>query len=74
MARWFLYTPSGFVLLLILACLVGLVVYLLPVLLAWSLGHPHLVGATLLDVFLGWTVMGWLAVLIWVLMFGRDVK
>lgn len=73
MIRWLLYTPSGFVLLLILACLVGLLVYLLPALLAWSMRHPHLMGVTLLDVLLGWTVIGWLAALIWALVSGRDV-
>jgi hypothetical protein len=73
MWHWLLETQAGFVFLLVVGIFVGLVVYALPVLLAWSLGSPYLLGITLLCLLLGWTVIGWIAALVWAMASGRDV-
>ncbi len=73
MWHWLFETQTGFVFLLVVGILVCLVVYALPVLLAWSLGSPHLLGITLLCLLLGWTVIGWIAALVWAMASGRDV-
>ncbi|MBU2742675.1 superinfection immunity protein [Acidithiobacillus thiooxidans] len=73
MWHWLFETQTGFVFLLVVGILVVLVVYALPVLLAWSLGSPYLLGITLLCLLLGWTVIGWIAALVWAMASGRDV-
>lgn len=44
---------------------VGILVYLAPVIIAWSRRHPSAVAITLLDVLLGWLVLPWVIALIW---------
>ena len=39
--------------------------YLLPTIIASSRDHPNKVGITILNIFLGWTFLGWLGALIW---------
>lgn len=39
--------------------------YFLPVIIAWSRGHHNKAPIFLLNLFLGWTGLGWLAALIW---------
>ncbi|MNJ41080.1 hypothetical protein D3C77_359890 [compost metagenome] len=46
-----------------LAMLVAL--YFLPGIIAGLRGHPNKVSIMLLNLFLGWTAIGWLAALIW---------
>ena len=59
------------------ACIVALAIYVLPALLAWSEGRPQRVAITLVDLLLGWTpsrgwtVIGWIAALIWAIMSGN---
>ncbi|MEN5033808.1 superinfection immunity protein [Pseudomonas sp. TWI929] len=45
----------------------GMVValYFLPFIVAWLRGHHNKVPVFLLNLFLGWTGIGWLAALIW---------
>lgn len=74
MLHWLFGTPTGFVFLLVAGILVGLAIYALPVLLAWSLGSPYLLGITLLCLLLGWTVIGWIAALVWAMVTGQDVS
>lgn len=73
MWHWLFETQTGFVFLLVVGIFIGLAVYALPVLLAWSLGSPYLLGITLLCLMLGWTVIGWIAALVWAMASGRDV-
>jgi predicted permease len=40
-------------------------VYFLPSILAASKGHPHGPPIFLVNILLGWTIMGWLACLVW---------
>ena len=62
-----LYSPRGFVILLVVGVALGLVFYTLPTLLAWALGAIHWRGIALLNLLLGWTVLGWIAALLWAL-------
>ena len=74
MFHWIANSRSGFVALLMVAFIVAVAIYALPSLLAWSMGSPHRMAITLLDVLLGWTVIGigWIAALIWAVMSGND--
>jgi hypothetical protein len=72
-AHWLLNTSGGFVFLLLLGCIVSLAVYVLPILLAWSLGSSYFFGIALLDGLFGWTVIGWIAALVWAMASGRDM-
>jgi hypothetical protein len=48
-----------------------LVMYLVPFILAAARDHPKFVHITLLNLFLGWTVVGWFAALLWAVGFGE---
>lgn len=67
MLDWIVESPTGFVVMLTVAFLIALGVYVLPALLAWSLGSDYLVAVVALDLFFGWTVIGWIAALVWAL-------
>lgn len=43
----------------------AVLLYLLPWLIARARGHHNCTAIGLLNLFLGWTVAGWLAALIW---------
>jgi len=52
--------------LLILAVIAAmLAAYIAPSLLAFRRNHPRRVAISLVNVFLGWSVVGWIAALIW---------
>lgn len=74
MLHWILHSPMGFIVLLVLGLLILLVLYIVPVLLAWTLNNPHLLGITLLDLLLGWTIIGWIAALVWALASANDAS
>ena len=44
--------------------IVGLI-YFLPAVIAKSRGHKNTSAIFVLDLFLGWTVIGWIAALVW---------
>ena len=71
MFYWIADNRSGFVVLLMAAFIVAVAIYALPALLAWSMGSPHRMAITLLDVLLGWTIIGWIIALIWAVMSGN---
>lgn len=54
-------SPLGGVLLLAIA----FAAYFLPTFIAAKRGHPNGTGIFILDLFLGWTFIGWLVALIW---------
>ena len=70
MFHWIADSRSGFVALLMVAFIVAAGIYVLPALLAWSMGSPQRVAITLVDLPLGWTpsrgwtTLGWIAALI----------
>jgi hypothetical protein len=72
MLHWITGTRDGFLVLLVIAFVLALGVYVLPVLMAWSLGSPYRMSITVLDILLGWTVLGWLAALIWAVVTGKS--
>ena len=71
MLHWIADSRSGFVALLMAAFIVAVAIYALPTLLAWSMGSPQRIAITLLDVLLGWTILGWMAALVWAIMSGN---
>lgn len=39
--------------------------YMLPTFEAWKNKHPNLSSITLLNIFLGWSILGWIVAVIW---------
>jgi hypothetical protein len=54
---------TGVMGIILLAALIGL--YFIPSIVAFSRNHHNAAGIFLLNLFLGWTVIGWIAALIW---------
>ena len=71
MFQWIVDSRSGFVALLMAAVIVAMAIYALPALLAWCMGSPQRVAITLVDLLLGWTILGWIAALIWAILSGN---
>lgn len=46
------------------AVIVGLI-YCLPLIIAQMRGHPRRARITLVNLLLGWTVLGWIGALVW---------
>ena len=51
---------------------IGLVIYFIPVVVAYIRRHNNILAITILTLFLGWTFFGWLASLLWSL--NSDIK
>jgi hypothetical protein len=51
---------EALVLLIVLGCL-----YFLPTIIAYNREHHNRLAIFLLNLFLGWTVLGWVAALVW---------
>lgn len=54
---------TSILMLLILAVSIG--VYLIPTFVACKKKHPYTVGIVLIDIFLGWSLIGWVGALVW---------
>ncbi len=50
---------------IILATMFGLVLYLLPAFIAYQRAHSNRHAILLINLFLGWSIIGWLGALIW---------
>lgn len=72
MAHWLTQTSAGFVFALVIGIILLLVLYLAPIILSYSLGSEYAKWILILNLTLGWTVLGWLAALIWAAMSGSD--
>jgi len=46
---------------------ISLVIYFVPVIVAYIRKHKNIIPITILTIFLGWTFIGWLASLMWAL-------
>ena len=46
---------------------VAALIYFFPAMIAWIRQHPSLAFIFMLNALLGWTVVGWIAILMWVL-------
>lgn len=44
---------------------IGTAVYFFPVFVAWGRDHPSRSGIGILNLFLGWTFVGWVVALVW---------
>ncbi len=55
------FTGFFFIILLIL----GILIYFIPSFIAMKKQHPQKVAILLLNIFLGWTFIGWVGALIW---------
>ncbi len=71
MMHWMMDSRAGFLFLLVVAFVIAALVYALPIFMAWTMGSPHLTAITLLDILLGWTLLGWIAALIWAMASGN---
>lgn len=72
MAHWLTQTSAGFVFALVIGIILLPVLYLIPVILSYSLRSEHTKWILILNLTLGWTVLGWLAALIWATMSGNN--
>jgi type VI protein secretion system component VasK len=72
MTHWLTQTSAGFVFVLVAGIILLLALYLIPAILSYSLGSEHTKWILILNLTLGWTVLGWLAALIWAAMSGND--
>ena len=57
--------PSGLGLLLIWTLAVISLLYFLPLAIAFSRGHKDTGAILVVDLFLGWTLVGWVVALVW---------
>ncbi|CDQ10434.1 conserved protein of unknown function [Acidithiobacillus ferrivorans] len=69
--HWLTQTSTGFVFALVAGIILLVVLYLLPAILAYSLGSAHTKGVLTLNLILGWTILGWLTALIWAILSGN---
>lgn len=53
---------------IVILSILGFVIYFLPSLIAWKRKHHQLVPIVLLNIFLGWSVLGWVISLVWAFM------
>jgi len=53
------------VLLLLLVLLLALATYLLPTIIAVVRDHPNALAIYLINLFFGWTLVGWVGTLLW---------
>lgn len=68
--HWLANTPNGFVLAMMGAVLFGAAVYETPTVIAWSMGCKRLWLVAILNIFLGWTIIAWIVLLVWSLICG----
>ncbi|MFA5730830.1 MULTISPECIES: superinfection immunity protein [Acidithiobacillus] len=71
MLQWITDSRAGFVAVMVIAFVVATSGYVLPALMAWSMGSPYRMPITLLDLLLGCTVLRWLAAPIWAVTIGN---
>lgn len=43
----------------------GILLYFLPAIVGWARQHPYLGAIVVVDLFLGWTLIGWVCALAW---------
>lgn len=60
-------TAIGFGVVLIALCVVGFFIYILPSIIAFKRGHPNAGAICALNILLGWSLLGWVASLVWAL-------
>jgi uncharacterized membrane protein YqaE (UPF0057 family) len=58
-------TTKEVVMLSLLGLVLAVVVYFLPTMVAVRFEHPYWGAIALLNLLLGWTILGWIAALVW---------
>ena len=71
MTHWLTNTSAGFVLALLIGIILLVLLYLLPALLAYSLDSSQIKGILIVNITMGWTVIGWLVALVWAILSGN---
>lgn len=56
----------------VLLLIIGLALYFVPGIIAGARGHNNFVAILVLNLFLGWTLLGWVGALVWACM--NDVR
>ena len=51
-----------------------LALYLLPTIIVCTNGHTDKMGVFLVNLLLGWTILGWIGALIWAVCHKKEVK
>ena len=69
---WLLDSAHGATWVLLIGLAVGVVIYFSPGFLAWALGISYLKRILLFNLLLGWTILGWMGVLIWAVLAQED--
>ena len=49
----------------VIVLILVLVIYMLPTLIAYSREHPWRAEVAVVNIFLGWTLIGWIVVFLW---------
>lgn len=49
----------------IIFLLLALTLYFMPTVIAWNRNHKNLLPIFFVNLFLGWTLLGWIAALVW---------
>jgi hypothetical protein len=62
-----MHDGSNWAVILGVLVLLGIAIYLLPVSIAASRSHPNTMAIAALNILLGWTMLGWIASLVWAL-------
>ncbi len=57
-----------------LVIIVFTALYLTPTIIAYSRNHTNATGVMLVNIFLGWSGLGWLAALIWSVQIAKSEK
>jgi len=55
----------GSALVLVLVVIAIAIIHFVPTIIAFHRDHPNKIGIFVLNLLLGWTVIGWVAALIW---------
>jgi Na+/proline symporter len=55
------------IVMLVVVAIIGVALYILPVLVAVLRKHPDAVAISVLSILLGWTLLGWVFALVWAL-------
>lgn len=72
MFHWLTHSPAGSVVFLLIAVIALFIAYMLPSILGLALDTPHLLRLALVNLLLAWTVVGWIACLVWALLYSRN--
>ncbi len=55
----------GTIAVLIFLILIFIIIYIIPIIVAHVRNHPNKLAITVLDILLGWSVLGWIGALVW---------